>query len=84
VIPGSPAGRAAVVAVLLDSGEVALPLVVDLPDPAAWLADRFLRTLGRAPTAEEAKAYRVALLDPAGGPHVVVRALLTSAEYASR
>ena len=84
VLPGRGAGRAAVVAVLLDSGEVPLPLLVDLPQPDAWLADRFLRTLGRAPTADEAKVYRAALLDPAGGPRLVLRALLTSAEYASR
>lgn len=83
-VPGSRAGRAAVVAVLLDSGEVMLPLVVDLKDPDAWVADRFRRTLGRAPTEHEARVYRTALLDPAGGPHLVVRGLLTSPEYASR
>lgn len=84
VLPGSPAGRAAVVDVLLDSGEVLFPLLVDLKNPDAWLADRFLRYLGRHPTSEEAKAYRAALMDPDGGPHLVVRALLTSPEYASR
>lgn len=84
VLPGSAAGRAAVVDVLLDSGEVLLPLVVEIRDPDAWIADRFLRTLGRAPSPEEAVAYRTVLLDPAGGPHVVVRALCSSDEYASR
>ncbi len=84
VLPGSAAGRAAVVDVLLDSGEVLLPLVVEIGDPDAWIADRFLRTLGRTPSPEEVVAYRTVLLDPAGGPHVVVRALCSSEEYASR
>lgn len=84
VLPGRGAGRAAVVAVLLDSGEVPLPLLVDLGAPETWIADRFLRTLGRPPGADEAKVYRAALLDPSGGPHLVLRALLTSPEYASR
>jgi hypothetical protein len=84
VIPGSSAGRAAIVAVLLDSGEVALPLGVQIQAPDAWVADRFLRYLGRPPTAAEGAAHRRALADPDGGPAVVVRALLTSREYASR
>jgi hypothetical protein len=84
VLPGSSAGRAAVVDVVLDSGEVPLPLIVDLSDPDAWIADRFLRYIGRAPMAPEAKVFRTALMDPDGGPHVVIRALLTGAEYASR
>ncbi len=84
VLPGSSAGRAAVVDVVLDSGEVPLPLIVDLTDPDAWLADRFLRYVGRAPSAPESKLFRTALMDPDGGPHVVIRALLTGAEYASR
>jgi hypothetical protein len=84
VLPGTGAGRAAIVAVLLGSGEVPLPLVADLPDPDAWVADRFLRYLGRRPSAEEAGAYRAALLDPDGGPQVLIRALLTTPEYAGR
>lgn len=84
VLPRSFAGRAAVVDVVLDSGEVPLPLVADLKEPDAWIADRFLRYVGRAPGATEAKLFRAALLDPDGGPHVVIRALLTGAEYASR
>ena len=83
VIPGS-APRAAVVAVLLDSGEVALPLVVAIPDRDAWVTDRFLRLLGRRPAPEEARAHRAALEDPDGGPALVVRALLSSPEYATR
>jgi hypothetical protein len=84
VLPGTGAGRAAVVAVLLGSGDVPLPLVADLPDPDAWVADRFRRYLGRSPSAEEATAYRSALLDPDGGPQVLIRALLTTPEYAAR
>lgn len=84
VIPGSSAGRAAVVDVVLDSGEAPLPLLADVKDPDAWLADRFLRFVGRRPTPAEAALFRTALADPDGGPHVVIRALLTGAEYASR
>ena len=61
-----------------------LPILVDVKDPDAWLADRFLRFLGRPPGPAEAKAYRAALLDPDGGPQLVVRALLTTPEYAAR
>jgi len=84
VLRGSSAGRAAVVDVLLDSGEAPLPLIVDLKEPDAWIADRFLRYVGRKPSATEATLFRAALSDPDGGPHVVIRALLTGAEYASR
>jgi hypothetical protein len=83
VVPGA-AARGAVVTVLLDSGEVALPLLVSIPDRAAWVEDRFLRTLGRRPSGAEATAYRAALEDPDGGPQLVVRALLSSAEYGTR
>ena len=61
-----------------------LPLIVDLKEPDAWIADRFLRYVGRKPSATEATLFRAALSDPDGGPHVVIRALLTGAEYASR
>lgn len=81
VLPGSRAGRAAIVNVLLDSGEVPLPLVVDVKDPDAWIRDRFLRFLGRVPATEEMNAYRAAWMDPDGGPHVVVRAILSTPEY---
>jgi len=84
VVAGSEAGRALVIDVLLDSGEVMLPILIDVKDPDAWLADRFLRFLGRPPGPAEAKAYRAALLDPDGGPQLVVRALLTTPEYAAR
>ena len=57
---------------------------LDLKQPDAWIADRFLRYVGRAPTPPESKLFRAALMDPDGGPHVVIRALLTGAEYASR
>ena len=84
VLPGRTAPRAAVVKLLLDSGQVPLPLLVDITDARAWLADRFLRYLGRLPGEAEIEAYGRALLDPAGGPEVVVRALLTGPEYACR
>jgi hypothetical protein len=84
VLPGRSAPFAAVVKVLLDSGEAPLPLLVDIPDAPRWIADRFLRYLGRRPSAEEMKAFGEALLSPDGGPELVVRALLTGPEYACR
>ncbi|MHC5010518.1 MAG: hypothetical protein ACYTG6_06130 [Planctomycetota bacterium] len=84
VLPGGSAPSAAVVKILLDSGEVPLPLLVDIRDPRRWIADRFLRYLGRSPTAAEMQAYGEALLHPAGGPELLVRALLTGPEYACR
>ena len=78
------ARRGPVVGVLLDSGGVARPLLVSVPGRAGWVADRFLRYLGRRPSEAEAKAYRAALEDPDGGPQLVVRALLSSAEYGTR
>jgi hypothetical protein len=70
--------------VLLSSGEAPVPLLADLEEPEGWVADRFLRLLGRAPSAEEAVEYRAALLDPEGGPALVLRALLSAPEYAGR
>jgi hypothetical protein len=83
-LPGRSAPLAALAKVLIDSGEAPLPLLVDIPDAPAWIIDRFLRHLGRRPTLEEKEAFGRALLDPVGGPEVVVRALVTSPEYACR
>jgi hypothetical protein len=78
-VPGE-AARNALVKVMIDGGEARFPLLVEVKDPGGWVADRFLRTLGRKPAAAEAEAYVAALLDPEGGPDLVVRALLTSSE----
>jgi hypothetical protein len=83
-LPGRSAPLAALAKVLIDSGEAPLPLLVDIVDAPAWIDDRFLRHLGRRPTPSEKEAFGRALLDPAGGPEVVVRALVTSPEYACR
>jgi hypothetical protein len=79
VVPGD-AARNALVQAILDGGEARIPLLVDVRDPKAWVADRFLRHLGRAPTEAEAQAYEKALRDPDGGPALVLRALLTCPE----
>ncbi len=81
---GETAAFAALVRIMIDSGEAPLPLLVDIYDAPRWLTDRFLRYLGRRPSASELKAYGQVLLHPQGGPEVVVQALLTGPEYACR
>ena len=83
-MPGQSAAFAAVVRILIDSGEAPLPLLVDIRDAPRWLTDRFLRYLGRRPTPAEMKAYGEVLLHPRGGPELVIHALLTGPEYACR
>jgi hypothetical protein len=51
-------------------------------DPAAFVADRFLHFLARAPTQEEETAF-VNELRGGANPKLVLRALLTHAEYQS-
>jgi len=81
---GGSAAFAALVRIMIDSGEAPLPLLVDIYDAPRWVKDRFLRYLGRLPTATELKAYGEVLLHPQGGPDVVIQALLTGPEYACR
>ncbi len=81
---GETAAFAALVRIMIDSGEAPLPLLVDIEDAPRWIKDRFLRYLGRPPTVAELKAYGQVLLHPQGGPEVVVQALLTGPEYACR
>ncbi len=81
---GGSAAFAALVRIMIDSGEAPLPLLVDIYDAPRWVKDRFLRYLGRGPTAPELKAYGEVLLHPQGGPEVVIQALLTGPEYACR
>ncbi len=83
-MPAGGGAQAALVKVLIDSGEVPLPLLVDITDGPLWMTDRFLRYLGRRPTSAEMQIYGKALLHPMGGPELVVLGLLTGAEYACR
>lgn len=83
-MPGQSAAFAAVVRVLVDSGEAPIPLLVEIEDGPRWVTDRFLRYLGRPPSAAEMKAYGDGLLHPQGGPELVIHALLTGPEYACR
>ncbi|MDJ0976093.1 MAG: hypothetical protein QNJ98_16660 [Planctomycetota bacterium] len=83
-MPGDSAPLAVLAKVMIDSGEVPLPLLVRIKDAPRWLKDRFLRYLGRRPTGGELKAYGEALLHPQGGVELVVQALVTSPEYACR
>ncbi len=81
---GGSAAFAAVVRIMIDSGDAPLPLLVDIYDAPRWLTDRFLRYLGRRPKSAELKAYGQVLLHPQGGPELVIQALLTGSEYACR
>ncbi|MGE0191644.1 MAG: hypothetical protein AB7T63_06330 [Planctomycetota bacterium] len=83
-LPGEMAPHTVLAKVLLDSGQVGLPLLVDIPDAPRWLTDRFLLHLGRRPAPDELEAYGRVLLDPDGGVELVVLALVTNAEYACR
>jgi hypothetical protein len=84
VVPGAHAPFAALVKVLIDSGAVPIPLLVDIVDAPQWITDRYLRYVGRRPAPEELTACGEVLLDPQGGPELVVYALLTGPEYACR
>lgn len=83
-MPPGAGARAALVRILIDSGEVPLPLLVDIEDGPRWMTDRFLRYLGRRPDPQESQVYGRALLHPHGGPELVVYGLLTGVEYACR
>lgn len=83
-MPGDSAPLAVLAKVMIDSGEVPLPLLVRIKDGPRWLVDRFLRYLGRRPSPGELKAYGEALLHPQGGVELVVQALVTGPEYACR
>ena len=84
VVPGAATPFAALVKVLIDSGQVPIPLLVDITNAPAWITDRYLRYLGRAPQVEELRACGEVLLDPQGGPELVLYALLTGPEYLCR
>jgi hypothetical protein len=83
-MPGTRAPFSVLARVLIDSGDVPLPLLVQIRDGPRWLRDRFLRYLGRPPTAQEMDAYGKALLDPKGGIPMVLHALVSGVEYAHR
>ncbi len=83
-LPGRGAPLAALAKVMIDSGDVPLPLLVHIKDAPRWIKDRFLRYLGRPPRAKELEAYGKALLHPSGGPWLVLQGLLTTPEYACR
>jgi hypothetical protein len=84
VVPGTSACFAALVKALIDSGQVPIPLLVEIADAPGWITDRYLRYVGRKPSPDELKACGEVLLDPQGGPELVVFALLTGPEYACR
>lgn len=78
------AALAAVVRIMIDSGQAPIPLLVDIYDLPRWLKDRFLRYLGRLPNKTELLEYGKVAQDPEGGPELIIQALLTGAEYACR
>ena len=83
-MPSPTAAYAVIAKILIDSGHVPIPLLVHIKDAPAWIQDRFLRYLGRKASQAELKKFGETLLHPAGGPELVVLALVTSAEYACR
>jgi hypothetical protein len=77
--------RALIIRGVLENPDVALPDKGVVPDPAAFIRDRFRRYLGREPNTYELAAFVDAWrTDAAVGPRTVVRALLGSREYQSR
>ena len=83
-MPNATAAYAVVAKILIDSGNVPMPLLVHIKNAPAWLQDRFLRYLGRNASQAELKKFGEALLHPSGGPELVVLALTTAPEYACR
>lgn len=82
-MPGRSAPLAMLARILIESGEVPLPLLVDIADGPAWIRDRFLRYLGRPPSESELADYKNALKETLS-PELVVLALVTTPEYACR
>jgi hypothetical protein len=71
--------RSVVVKTLLDSELVAIPEGW-AKDPAGFVSDRFLQLLARAPTQQELEPF-VRELERSANPRLLLRALLTHAEY---
>lgn len=82
-LPGRSAPLAMLARILIESGEVPLPLLVDIADGPRWIRDRFLRYLGRLPREDELTDYKNALKETLA-PELVVLALVTTPEYACR
>lgn len=74
--------RAVLARVMVDSGQVALPAKSGL-DVSAFVAEQFMRYLGRRPDAQEADTFAKVLSDPQAEPKLVLLALLSSQEYQS-
>jgi hypothetical protein len=66
---------------LIDSGKVPLPERDEIEDPTSWVADLFLRLLGREASQEELRVFVTAFHDPACRPSTVVYALVSHPEY---
>lgn len=73
--------RSVLVRLLLDGGEADLPPKSAVPDPTAWISERFRRLLGREATADELKTFVTVFHEPDCRPATVVYALTTNAEY---
>ncbi|MEM9380797.1 MAG: hypothetical protein AAGB93_12665 [Planctomycetota bacterium] len=75
--------RSAVVRMLLDGETMRAPRTGEIGDPGAWVDDTFARLLGRAPTADERRAFTEAAGSGTDGPEIVLFTLVTSEEYQS-
>ena len=73
--------RSVLVRLLLDSGRVPIPEKSAIDSPTEWVAELFLRLLGREASAAELKAYVTVFHQPACRPQTILYALLSSPEY---
>ena len=77
--------RNLVVAGLLRSTEVTLPLKSSIAEPRDYIRAQFTRLLGREPNAYELGVFTADwMADPAVGPRTIVRAIMGSREYQSQ
>ena len=75
--------RAVLARLLIDSGQVSLPEKNEIRDPTAWIADLFLRLLGRPASGAELKTFVTAFHDPECRPSTVLYAIVSHPEYPS-
>ncbi len=72
--------RSVLVKIMLDSNLVSVPSK-DRVDKSKWVAEQFLKFLGREPSEQELAGFVSVLDDPAGTTKLVLQGILTSAEY---
>lgn len=66
---------------LLDSGKLEIPRKQDIANRETWVRERYLRLLGRAPTADQLTDALALLEAPEGRVETLLYALVSSPEY---